>query len=96
MAADKVQRHAGHELGVAVVKAHPAFVNAPHHADHVLDVEGAAEASVAHVAARCVAHFQVLEMQHRPRKKLEIAYVIIVQMRDHDVSYGCRLDPQEA
>ena len=70
------------EVRIAVVEAHPVAVHGAHHADHVFHFVGAAEAVVRHVPAGRVAHLEILQMQRRIRKEIEIADVVIVQMRD--------------
>src|SRR6185436_8448323 len=87
VAADQVQRYARRELGVAVVKAHAAGVHAAHHADHVLDLEGAAEFRLRHVAAGGVAHLEVLQVESGRGKQLEIADVVVMQVSDDNVFY---------
>ena len=96
MAADQMQRDSGKELGVAVVELDSPGVNAPHHAGDVLCLEGAAVALFAHVAPGRVLHLQVLQVQRRRGKQLEIADVVVVQVRDHDILDRRRIDAEQA
>ena len=41
--ADEMQRDAGKQLRVAVVKSHPSAIDVAYHSDNVLDVERPAE-----------------------------------------------------
>src|SRR5260221_5088522 len=83
--ADEMHRDAGMQLRVAVVKAHAPGVRAPHHSHHVLHVVGAAELRLGHVAAGGVAHLEILQMQRRRRKKIEVADMVVMQMGDYYV-----------
>src|SRR5579859_3341989 len=71
--ADEVQGNAGEEFHVAVVKTHATRINAPHHSHYVLDLEGSAEAFVAHVAAGGVVHLELLQMERRGREEIEVS-----------------------
>ncbi len=60
----------------------------------LFDVEGAAKERLAHVPSRGVLHLQLLEMEGRRREELEVADVIVVQVRDDDVAYFLRAHVQ--
>ncbi len=95
MPADQVQRDAGKELGVAAMEAHAAGVDAAHHAHHVFHLESAAEAVVAHVAAGRVRHLELLHVQQGRREKIEVADVVVVQVRDHHVLHLRRVHAEQ-
>jgi len=60
----------------------------PHDPDHVLDLERPGEEGVAHVTPGRVVQFDLLQMELRIRKPVEIPDVIVMQMREHDVPDG--------
>src|SRR5258706_7473117 len=93
--ADPVQREAGRELGVAVVKAHPPLVHLAHHRGHLVRLVGVVEEALSHVAAGRVGHLLVLQMEGRGGKKAEVADVVVVQVRDDHVLHLFRLDAEE-
>ena len=90
-----MERDAGRELRVTVVKAHTACVDTAHHAHDILHLIRAAEAGAAHVAAGGVAHFQFLEMERRLREEIEIADMVVMQVRDDDVLHLRRVDAEQ-
>jgi hypothetical protein len=88
VAADQVQADPRGEFVVAVVERHAPAIDLPHHAHDVLDVERHPQPRVAHVASGGIRHLPVLEMKAGAREDLEVADVIVMQMRDDHV-----LDP---
>lgn len=63
-----------------------------HHLRDVLDRERMSQQSVAHAAAGRVSHLALLKMEARVRKTIEIAGMVVMQMRHDDVANRRRLD----
>src|SRR5687768_4689197 len=91
-----MQRDARRQLCVTVVELHAPVVDAPHHANYVLRLERAAEALVAHVAPGGIAHLELLQVEAGARKQLEVADVVVVQVRDDHVLQAGGVDVQQA
>ena len=64
-------------------------------ADDVLDVEGAPVRGLRHVPTGGEAHLVVLQVVGGGREELEVADVVVVQVRDDHVLHRLRFGPQE-
>ena len=74
----------GAQLGGAVIELDALRKVQPHDADHVLDLEGAGEVRVAHVAAGRVVQFDLLQMELRRREAVIGADMVVMHMgQDH-------------
>ncbi len=94
MTADAVQRHPRRDLAVAVMKSDALVEDVAHHLRDVLGRKRMAQHAVTHAAPGGVAHLAVLQMKPRVGKAIEIAGVIVVQMRDHDIPDGVGIDAE--
>ena len=92
MTADPVHGHAGRDLAVAGIEIDALAIDVTHHQRDVLDREWMSQQSVAHAAARGVSHLALLEMEARIREAVEIAGVIVMQMRHDNVANARRGD----
>ena len=95
MTADAVQGQPRHKLGVAIVEDSFVGIDVPQHHLNIFKVERAAKHLVAHVAAGRIGHVAILEMKARARQTVEIAGVIVMQMRDDDVGDLVGIDVEQ-
>src|SRR5262245_47276659 len=82
--ADMVDRDAGHDFVLPVVKRNAAGKDLTHHCDHVIDLERHAQRRVAHAAACRISHLAVLQMIAGAGKQIVVADVIVVHVADDD------------
>ena len=94
MAADPMQRDAGRDLAIAVMKGDALAVDVTHHQRHVIRRERMPQCAVAHAAPGGVAHLAVLQMKPRVGEAVEIAGVVVMQMGDDHVLDVVSLDPE--
>jgi hypothetical protein len=97
MAANMMHADAVGDLGVAAVERDPVGINGAHHAHDILYLESVTHARVTHVAPGRKAHLAVLQMKARTREEIEIAGLIVVQVRDDHVldAGGVDADPRQ-
>src|SRR5690242_8809127 len=96
VAADMVQGEAGCELRIAVMEADAPAIDLAHQSDDILDTVGLAEGRLRHMAAGGVTHLLVLDVEARPRKAIDIADMVVVEVRhDHVLDRG-GIDSDEA
>ncbi len=95
MAARRVNADAGREFGVAVIEQDSARIVQPHDAADVFDLEGMRQPGVTHVFSGRVGEFTLLEMKSRAGKAVEVADMVVVQMREDDVLDGVRIDAEQ-
>ena len=98
VSANAVNREAGGELIIAVVKLHAAVVDQTDHADHVFDFEAVPELMMAHMPPRDERHLVVLKVEARLREIAEGADVVVVHVRHDHIADRSRIDakPGEA
>ena len=94
MAADQVQRYPRREFHVAVVKDDPSGIDVAHHLHYLIRLVGGGEKAVRHVAPRRIHHFLILQVKARFGKEIEVADVIVMQVRDDDILHLVRIHPQ--
>ena len=96
VAADRVQTYARSELDRTVVEPHPPGEIEPHNADDILDLEGASEERVAHVAAGRVMQLDLLQMKLRRREAVECADMVVMHMGQDYVGNRIAIEPHQA
>src|SRR5437667_4990405 len=79
-------------LHVALVQFEPALEVEPHYSDYILYFKGVAEVWVPYIAPGGEGEFAFLEVETRVRQLVKIADVIVVQVRQNDISDRVRLD----
>src|SRR5438034_7242603 len=79
-------------LHVALVQFESALEVEPHYSDYILYFKGVAEVGVPHIAPGGECQFAFLEVKARVRQLVKIADVIVVQVRQNDISDRVRLD----
>ena len=94
MAADTMHGDAGRDLAVAGIEIDALAIDMAHHLRDVLDRERMSQQSVAHAASRRVSHLALLEMEARVREAVEIAGVVVMQMRHDNVANARRRDAE--
>ena len=94
MAAGVMQADTRRKLDLAAIHLDATLEVQPHHADHVLDLEAVAEFRVAHVRPGDEAHLALLQMKARDREFVEIADMVVMQMRQHHVGDRLRRDAE--
>jgi hypothetical protein len=67
-----------------------------HDPDHILDLERAGEKPMAHVAAGRVVQFDLLQMETRVGKSVEIADMVVVHVRQYNIFDGIAVDASGA
>ena len=92
MAADAMHGHPGRDLAFAGMEGDAVAIDMPHHGRDVLDRERMPQHAVAHAAPGGVAHLAILQMKARIGEAVEIAGVVVMQMRDHDIPDAVGLD----
>jgi hypothetical protein len=85
MPADPVHGDAGRHLALAVMEPGAAGEDPPHHLDHILGLEGAAQVGVAHAASGAERHLPVLQVIMRIRKHVVVSAMVVVHVGDDDV-----------
>ena len=89
-----MQREAGRELIVAVVKRHAPVEHLPHHRHHVVGLERDALMCVAHASSGAVRHLAVLQVIAGAGEQVVVAAVVVVQVGDDDVLDRVRIDAE--
>src|SRR5260370_42616463 len=79
--AEMMERETWRQLGIAVMEADATLIDLAHQTDDVVDGIGLAERAMRHVAPGGIGHLAVLEMEMRFREEVEIADVVVVEMR---------------
>ena len=87
MASHAMQRQSRNQLRIAIVEDGLVGEHVLHHHLNVREVEGLPQRLVAHAAASCVRQVAILHMKSRVRETVEIAGVIVMQMRQDDVGH---------
>ena len=83
------------DLGGAVVECDLAGEHAPHHADHVLDLERRIHQRMAHAAPGAEMHLAVLDVEGGVREQVEIADMVVVHVRHDHVVDLRRVDAEQ-
>ncbi len=96
VAADLVQAQPLFEFGIAVMEDDTLGIDRTHHPHDILDVEGVADAGLAHVPAGREAHLRLLKVEAGLREEIEIAGMVIVEMRDDHVLHRPGIDAELA
>lgn len=96
MPADAMQGEAGSEFIIAIVKDGALGVDVADHLENVFKIEGGAKLAMAHRAARGESHFAILQMKTSKRKAIEIASVVVMEVRDNYVGNAIGIDADEA
>ena len=84
VAADMVDGDARLDLILAVVKGGAPGEHLAHHGDDVVDFERQLQRRMAHAAAGSIGHLDVLQVIVRPREKIVIADMVVMQVADDD------------
>src|SRR5689334_1835248 len=84
MSARRMDGQSGSNLGVPIVEKYPAGIVQPHDAADILDLERMRQPWILHIASGRVGKFALLKVKSRIRESIEIAGMIVMQMRqDH-------------
>jgi hypothetical protein len=94
MAADAMHRHTGRNLAVAGMKGNALAIDMADHLRDMLHRKRMPQDPVAHAAPGRIAHLPILQMEARTGKAVEIAGVIIVQVRDDNIPDICGAHPE--
>lgn len=81
-----MQRDSGRNLAVAIMEGDALVIDVAHHQRDIFGREGMPQQPVAHAAAGGIGHLAVLQMETGIRKAIQIAGVVVVQMRYHHVA----------
>src|SRR5207245_4091974 len=84
------------DLGISIVELHLRAVNQAHHRKYSLQIVGMRKERLGHVTTRRKRHLALLEMKTCTRKQVQIARVVVMQMRDYDVFDLRAIDAQQA
>ena len=95
MAADVVQRHAGRELGVAVMEDDLARIHLANHRADILHIIGGLHHLMAHAPPGGVFHLLLLEVEARIGEVRERAGMVVVEMRDHHIANRAGVDADQ-
>lgn len=96
MAAEAVHGEAGREFIIAVVEDGSFRIDVTDHLQDVFEVERRAEFAMGHQAAGGEGHFAILKMKAGDGKAVEIAGVVVVEMRDDYFGDAIGIDADEA
>src|SRR3954462_7982407 len=81
----RVDRQTGREFGVAMIEHDAARIVQPHDPADILDLEGMRQPLIPHVTPRGISQLALLKMKSRSREAVEIADMVVMQMRQDDV-----------
>src|SRR6201996_8103687 len=95
MSADPMHGHARSHFAVAGIEGDALAIDVTPHLRHVLDRKRMPQQPVAHAAAGRIGHFALLQVKARIGKAVEIAGMVVMQMRDDDIldSVGPNAEP---
>src|SRR5215216_2273590 len=96
MPANRMQRYSRREFRRAVVEHHAMGEVEPYNAHDILDLERVREPRIAHVTAGGVCELRLLQMEGRGRKAVEVADVVVVEMRQDHVLNARAVDADES
>ena len=92
VAADEVQRHAGRDLGRAVMEMHAARIDVAHGREHVVDLGARGEERMRHERPVRNATSASWRWKRRLGEEVGIAGMVPVEMRQHHVGRGRGID----
>lgn len=78
------------------MKDRAAGVNFPHHLEHIFKIERFPKKVMAHGTPGGIRDLAILQVEARGRKSIEIARVIIMQMREDNVGDFIRIDIEQS
>jgi hypothetical protein len=90
-----VQANARSELDRPITELDPPREIEPHDADNILDLEGAGEERMAHMAAGRVVQFNFLQMKLRRRKPVECSDVVVMHVGQNHVGNTIVVEPDQ-
>jgi hypothetical protein len=96
--ANVVQRDAGHERFIAIVKGDAAIEHLSDQRDHIVHLERDALVRMAHAAPGTVRHLAILKVVPRPRKQVVVAGMVVMEVADDDVGdlFGIDVDRSQS
>src|SRR5438093_1519634 len=95
VAADRMQTDAGCELDRSIVEPHAPGEVLPHDPDDILDLKGAGEEWVAHMAPRRVVHLDFLQMKLRRWKAVKRPDMVVMHVSEDHIGDGIAVEPDE-
>ena len=96
VAADMDQLDTGRELGIAVVELDASPVYAAHDVENVVHIVGVAHHVKRHVAPGGILQLLLLQVQARVGQQVNVAGMVVVQMRDDHVPHVVGRDAKPA
>ena len=82
-----MQRYAGSQFGIPVMKYDTVVEYPANHAHDVLGLEWGAQQFVCHGPAGAITHLGILQMHARPWEQVMISGVVVMHVRDDDIRH---------
>ncbi len=77
------------------METHPLGVDVAHGGDRHLHLHRYPQQPVAHAAPGGESHLRILQVERRGRERAHAPGVVVMQVRQHDVLHGRRVDPHQ-